>query len=120
MFKNKKLIILIISIIVLILIIIGIMLIILNKKSKENVKEEEKIITIEELENNFKNAFYNMEYLENEEDKVIRAYELQKEQENMYDINVNLPKINVDTELARKYKYRNNKYIWREINKHCE
>lgn len=111
MFKNKKLIILIISIIVLILIIIGTMLIISNKKSKENVKEEE-IITVEELENNFKNAFYNMEYLENEEDKVIRAYDLQKEQENMYDINVNLPKINIDTSLARKHKHRNNKYIW--------
>lgn len=112
MFKNKKLIILIISITVLIVIIVGTLLIILNKKSKENVKEEEKIITVEELESNFKNAFYNIEYLENEEDKVIRAYDLQKEQENMYNINVNLPKINIDTSLARKHKHRNNKYIW--------
>lgn len=105
MFQNKKIIILLISIISVIAIVVTTILV-MNKmdNSKEPVEESKQALSVEELENKFKNAFSNIEYLQNEEETVVRAYDLKKEQENKYSVNVNLPKINKDTEMARNNK----------------
>ncbi len=105
MFRNKKIIIALISIFTIIAIVIATILI-MNKtdSSKEPVEESKEALSTEELENKFKNAFNNIEYSQNEEETIVRAYDLKKEQENKYSVNVNLPKINKDTEIARNNK----------------
>lgn len=105
MFQNKKIIIALISIFTIIAIVIATILI-MNKtdNSKEPVEESKEVLSTEELENKFKNAFNNIEYSQNEEETIVRAYDLKKEQENKYNVNVNLPKINKDTEIARNNK----------------
>jgi len=103
MLKNKKtLLIILISFIVIIAVIIGIILIKKNTASTEETSKEEQSLTLEELENNFKNAFYNIEYEENEEALVTPVYQLNKSEENKYDVNVNLPKINLNTDITNK------------------
>lgn len=113
MFRNKKIIIALISIFTIIAIVIATILI-MNKTDsfKEPVEESKEALSTEELENKFKNAFNNIEYSQNEEETVVRAYDLKKEQENKYSVNVNLPKINKDTEIARNNKSGNSKYLW--------
>ena len=105
MFQNKKIIIALISIFTIIAIVIATILI-MNKtdSSKEPVEESKEALSTEELENKFKNAFNNIEYSQNEEETVVRTYDLKKEQENKYSVNVNLPKINKDTEMVRNNK----------------
>ena len=120
MFQNKKIIILLISIISVIAIATATTLV-MNKidDSKKPVEESKEALSAEELENKFKNAFNNIEYSQNEEEAVARAYDLKKEQENKYSVNVNLPKINKDTEIARNNKQRNNQHIWHKTNRYC-
>lgn len=102
MLKNKKiLIITLISIMVIMIITIGIILIVnkndTNNKQENNIENE---VNIDELESNFRNAFYNIEYSQKEEDTVMLAYKLEKNKEKQYSVNVNLPKINIDTKEA--------------------
>lgn len=103
MLKNKKmLIIILISIMVVMIITIGIILIV-NKNNTNNKQEGnvENKVNIEELESNFRNDFYNIEYSQNEENIVIPAYRMQEENQKQYNLNVNLPKINIDTETTK-------------------
>lgn len=103
MLKNKKtLLIIVISFIVIVAVIISIILIKKNTASNTETTKEEQGLTVEELENNFKNAFYNIEYKENEESLITTVYQLNKSEENKYNVNVNFPKINLSTEIAQK------------------
>lgn len=105
MFQNKKIIIALISTFTIIAIVV-VTILTMNKidNSKEPIEESKEALSIEELENKFKNAFSNIEYSQNEEEILVRTYDLKKEQENKYSVNVNLPKINKDTEIARNNK----------------
>lgn len=105
MFQNKKIIIALISTFTIIAIVV-VTILTMNKidNSKEPIEESKEALSVEELENKFKNAFSNIEYSQNEEEILVRTYDLKKEQENKYSVNVNLPKINKDTEIARNNK----------------
>lgn len=102
MLQNKKIfIIILISIIIAMIITIGIVL--MTNKNNTNNKQEnniEKGVNTEELESNFRSAFYNVEYSQNEEDIVVLEYKMKEIEQKKYSVNVNLPRINLDTEEA--------------------
>ncbi len=97
MLKNKKTIIIISSIImlVIILIIVGVLLI---NKDKEKTKNN--TVTEEQLKTNFTNMFSNIEYSEDEEAIVSLLYDFQKSEQGKCNINVHLPKIDIDTQIV--------------------
>ncbi len=107
MFKNKRiLLIVIISLIVLIGIIIGIVLIVLNQNNDsiivDKTPEEIEKLQDEDLENNFRKRFYNIEYIEDKNEIVSNGYFYEENKENHYSVKLNIPQINKETELTTK------------------
>ena len=103
--KNKKIILIIaVSLIVLIGIVIGVFLIVNNKKLNEEqiIAQEEQQLSEEELENNFKKKFYNIEYTEDKNEIVSKGYFYEAEKENEYNIKLNIPQINKETEVTKQ------------------
>lgn len=96
--KSKKVLIIILIVILVILSIIALVLFLSNKKHDEIQKqEEERIINAEE---NFKKLFENLEYTENRDEAVTLGYQLKKTENGKYDVNVNVPLFNIETDTA--------------------
>lgn len=97
MLKNKKTIIIIFSMIIFIIFLIigGICL---NRKNKE--KSGSNIATENQVNDNFTKMFSNIEYLEDGDQIVKLTYDLKKSEQGKYNINVNLPKIDIDTQIV--------------------
>lgn len=96
--KGKKILIISLITILLILIAVAVFFILDNKKYEEiQRQEEEAIINAEE---NFKNLFLNLEYDENKNGAVYSAYSMEKQVDGKYDVNVNIPLLNIETDVA--------------------
>lgn len=91
-------------IIVLVVVLIGLSLVaaglfLFNKEQEEIArKEEEEIINAEE---NFKNQFLNLEYTKNENDAITLSYNVEKDEEGKYQLDANLPVVNIETDVAK-------------------
>lgn len=102
---NKRI---IVTTLIVLLALIGVVLaalLILNKNttnsSLENTQEE-KIVSQETIENNFKNSFYNIDYTEDNESMVERVFDYEENKESKYSVKVNLPKIKTETDITTK------------------
>lgn len=96
--KGKKILIISLVVILLILIAIAVFLLLDNRKYEEiERQEEEAIINAEE---NFKKLFLNLEYDENKNGAVFLAYTMEKQVEGKYDVNINIPLLNIETDTA--------------------
>jgi len=97
--KRKKII--IISIIAIALIIVSIILITVLT-NKNNEKNPESKINIEELENNFNTIFTNTIYPETEEnkEKVYLRYNIETTETGKYKIDTNFPMIKIESEVV--------------------
>ena len=97
-----------ILIIILSLIIIAVLLIVafivlqkLNNNSKqENELEMAPTESEETIENNFRNKLYNINYEEDSQDIVVCAFDYETSKENKYSLKVNIPKIDLETEIT--------------------
>lgn len=97
--KSKKILIIILIIVLIILSIIAVSLFLFNKEEEDKQRQEqEEIINAEE---NFKNLFLNLEYSKNEDEAITLAYEMEKKTEGRFDINANVPLLNIDTDTAK-------------------
>lgn len=97
--KGKK--ILIISLIILLLILTAVAaFLILDNKQHEIIEkqEEEAILNAEE---NFKNLFKNLEYSKNENEAITLSYEFIQTEQGKYDVSVNSPLLNIETDTAK-------------------
>lgn len=97
--KGKKILIISLVIILLILITIAVFMILDNKKYEEIERQEEEAIL--NAEENFKNLFTNLEYTENENEAITLSYEFEQSEEGKYDVNVNSPLLNIETDTAK-------------------
>lgn len=96
--KGKKILIISLVVILLILIAVAVFLFLDNKKHEDiERQEEEAIINAEE---NFKKLFTNLEYTENENEAVTLSYQMKKEEYGKYDVDVNVPLLNIETDTA--------------------
>lgn len=96
--KGKKILIIILVIILLILCLVAGVLFLFNKEQEEiQRQEEEAIINAEE---NFKKLFLNLEYSENENEAVTLSYKMEKIEQGKYDVNANVPLLNIETDTA--------------------
>lgn len=97
--KGKKNLIIVLVIVLLVLSLVAVGLFIFNKEQDEIAKrEEDAIINAEE---NFKNLFLNIEYSENENEAITLSYNMQKTVQGKYDVDVNVPLVNIETETAK-------------------
>lgn len=96
--KGKKILIISLITILIILIAIAVFLILNNKKYEEIERQEEEAIL--NAEENFKKLFLNLEYDENKNGAVYLAYSMEKQVEGEYDVNINIPLLNIDTDTA--------------------
>lgn len=96
--KSKKILIIILIIFLLIISLIATILI-LKHKEQENIQkqEEEAIINAEE---NFKKLFLNPEYSENKNEAVTLLYKIEKSEQGKFDISINIPLLNIETDVA--------------------
>ena len=103
MVKSKKIILIIIIVLVLLIVLAIVALNLLPALNVTNTisnvtgssKDQEK--SSEELEFEFLNSFTNIDYSETDQDVVIPMFEYEASQENKYEINVHIPKINFET-----------------------
>lgn len=96
--KGKKILIISLVVILLILIAVAVFLFLDNRKHEElERQEEEEIINAEE---NFKKLFLNLEYDENKNGAIYLAYTMEKQVEGKYDVNINIPLLNIETDTA--------------------
>ena len=101
--NKKRLIIIIVIVLAIVLIAVAGVILYLNRQSdfqsvsEESGKEEEK-----DLENDFKRAFYNVNYEKDTDENLIGlSFSFNEQEENKYDIRVNVPKINVETDVTQ-------------------
>lgn len=97
MLKNKKLLIAIIAIVLIwLLVLVTILFIVPNIRArKSNINAQ--IESEKNIENNFSKLFQNVQYDEKDDDLVKIVYEYENNIENRYDVNVHIPKINLET-----------------------
>lgn len=96
--KGKKVLIIVLVIVLLILSLVAGGLFFFNKEQEEiERQEEEAIINAEE---NFKKLFLNLEYSKNENDAITLSYNMEKNEEGKYEVDVNLPLVNIETDVA--------------------
>lgn len=101
--KNKNIIFITLIVLILLMGLITVALLILNKNTKNNLVEntlEENIVSQETLEENFKNALYNVNYTEDNESMVELVFDYEESKENKYNVRVNLPKIKLETDVT--------------------
>ena len=96
--KSKKILIIILISVLLIAGLVAVILILNNKEQKEIQKQEEEAII--NAEENFKKLFYNLEYSKNENEAVTLLYKIEKTEQGKFDIDVNIPLLNIETEVA--------------------
>lgn len=97
--KSVKVLIIILVVIILIAsLVLGIILIKNKKKHDIQIENEEMIINAEE---NFKKLFLNLEYSNNKDEAITPAYQLELSEQGKYDVNANVPFLNLDTETAK-------------------
>lgn len=97
--KGKKVLIIVLIIVLLVLCLVAGGLFFFNKEQEEIArKEEEAIINAEE---NFKNLFLNLEYSENENEAITLSYNMQKTEEGKYEVDANVPLVNIETDTAK-------------------
>lgn len=97
--KSKKIVIIVLIIILLVLSLVAVGLFLINKEQEEVQKQEEEAII--NAEENFKNLFINLEYSENENEAITLAYKIQKSEPGKYEINSNIPLLNIETDAAK-------------------
>lgn len=105
MLKNKKLIITIMIILLIFIAIIITALFVLpnfskeiqsrNNSTKQTTTEQE--VPEEELENKFLSIFTDIDYNQENQEIISTVYEYQRNEENKYEVNVHIPKINFET-----------------------
>lgn len=97
--KNSKKILIIVLIAVMLVVALVATILILKHKEQEEIKkqEEEAIINAEE---NFKKLFLNREYSQNESDAVTLSYQMEKTQQGKFEVDVNVPLLNIETDVA--------------------
>lgn len=97
--KGKKVLIVVLLVLLVVLCLVAAGLFLFNKEQEKIAKqEEEEIINAEE---NFKKLFLNLEYTENENDAITLSYDLEKIEEGKYEVDVNLPLVNIETDAAK-------------------
>lgn len=95
--KSKKILIIVLILAFLVVSLVATILILNHKEQEEIQKQEEAIINAEE---NFKKLFLNLEYTKNENDAVTLSYQMEKTEQGKYDVNVNVPLLNIETDVA--------------------
>lgn len=111
--KGKKILIIILVIILLVLSLVAASLFLFNKEQEEiERKEEEEIINAEE---NFKNLFLNMEYKENQNDAITLSYNMEKTEEGKYEVDANVPLVNIETDAAQAINDEINNFFGRKL-----
>ena len=97
--KGKKILIIILVIVILVfsLIAVGVFLV---KKEQKEIKRQEKEAIIN-AEDNFKKLFLNLEYSENKNEAITLAYKIEKSEQGKYDVDVNIPLLNIETDVAK-------------------
>ena len=98
--KGKKVLIIVLVIVLLVLSLVAVSLFFFNKEQEEiERQEEEAIINAEE---NFKKLFLNLEYSENENEAITLSYNMQKSEQGKYEVDVNVPLVNIETDTAQE------------------
>ena len=96
--KSKKV---LIIVLITVLLVVGLVatILILSHKEQEEIQrqEEEAIINAEE---NFKKLFLNLEYSENENEAVTLSYQMEKTEQGKYEVDANVPLLNIETDTA--------------------
>lgn len=111
--KGKKILIISLVMILLILIAIAVFLILNNKRYEEiERQEEEAVINAEE---NFKNLFTNLEYTKNENEAITLAYEMKQEEQGKYEVDFNIPLLNIETDTANTVNDEINEIFSRKL-----
>lgn len=97
--RSRKILIIVLVVIFLILTLIAVGLFLFNKEQEEIQKQEEEAII--NAEENFKNLFTNLEYSENINEAVTLSYKMEKVEQGKYDVKVNVPLLNIETDTAQ-------------------
>lgn len=111
--KSKKILIIVLVVILLILSVVAVCLILFNREQEEiERQEEEAIINAEE---NFKKLFLNLEYTENENEAITLSYRMEKNEQGRFDVNANVPLLNIETETAKAVNDEINNIFGRKL-----
>ena len=98
----------------------------ITQKSTENEELDEIVIDAAALTENFNNIFdnginyqnnnINVQKIDNTKELVYTNYMNQEKKENLYDINVNIPKININNEEANRINTEINNLFYNKVN----
>lgn len=97
--KGKKILIIVLIIILVILSLVVVGLFLFNEQQVEIQRQEEEAIL--NAEENFKKLFQNLEYSKNENEAITLSYEMEKNEEGKYEVNVKVPLVNIETDTAK-------------------
>ncbi len=98
--KGKKILIITLIMVFLVLSLVAVGLFLFNRKQESERKQEEEAIL--NAEENFKKLFLNLEYSENENEAITLSYKMEKTEEGKYEVDANVPLLNIETEVANK------------------
>lgn len=96
--KSRKILIIVLVVVLLVLSLVAVILFLNNKEQEEIQKQEEEAII--NAEENFKKLFLNLEYSENENDAVTLSYQMEKTQQGKFEVDANVPLLNIETDAA--------------------
>lgn len=97
--KRNKVLIIVLVIILLVFSLVAAGLFIFNKEQEEIARQEEEAII--NAEENFKNLFLNTEYSENQNEAITLSYNMEKNKQGKYEVDVNVPLVNIETDTAK-------------------
>ena len=111
--KSKRILIIVLIIILIVLALGAVSWFFINKKQEKIQKQEEEAII--NAEENFKNLFANLEYSENKNEAITLAYKYEKSEPGKYDVNVNSPLLNIETDTAKEVNSEINNIFGRKL-----
>lgn len=97
--NGKKVLIIVLVIVLLVLSLVAGGLFFFNKEQEKIARQEEEAII--NAEENFKNLFVNLEYSENENEAITLSYNMEKSKQGKYEVDVNVPLVNIETDTAK-------------------
>lgn len=111
--KGRKVLIIILIIILVVLSFVVAWLFLYNKKQNDIEKQKEEAIL--NAEENFKKLFLNLEYTENKNEAITLAYEMEQSEQSKYEVDVNVPLVNIESDTAKTVNNEINNMFGRKL-----
>lgn len=111
--KSKKVLLIVLIVVLVILSLVAVGLFLYNKELDKNEKKEQEANL--NAEENFKKLFLNLEYSENKNDAVTLSYKIEKSEQGKYDVDANVPLLNIETDIAKAINDEINNIFGRKL-----